>query len=220
MPDWVLKETWNKYYRYTWNGPSRIERHKASKSWEEGGINLPTIQEWHAASMIHWVRRMVEHSDRLWAKNMSLEISKSPYSIGSNPTEPDIPEMRRKGIGEHTIAIIKAWQTLSKGKNPRSPKTGIWLNKAVISIAQGKRKGQKLKSTLHCKALSEMGYNRIMDFFDVDGRLIHGRAAITKGIPVVLQAQWQKVIRALLPLKLNRTDIKEAKKKKKAKTQT
>ena len=60
--------------------------------------------------------------------------------------------------------------------------------------------------------LARMGYVRVKDFFDHDGRLIQGRDAIRNGIPTILQAKWQKVIRVLRTQNWKKEEIKLAKK--------
>ena len=72
---------------------------------------MPLLEEWQAAASLHWFRRMQEHPDRLWAKNMRISLNKA-FGIGTQ--HPVLLDKERLGyIYPHTLKLVENWLLLN-----------------------------------------------------------------------------------------------------------
>jgi len=204
VPDWCTKQLAQIIYRFIWRGPDKITRLKAAKAWEEGGITMPLLDNLFAASSLHWFRRVQNHPDRLWAKNITSQfLHIGGLNAGSYTC--DLKRLVKEGkMDPFVIHMLKSWIKLQSPNPQLQSSSPVWYN----LLLKTKKVGRIPPSTLSSHTLPKLGFLTVADFMDVDGRLIQGREATAGGLPPNVQHEWLKVVRVLQPAIRGRRDIR------------
>ena len=74
IPEDVIKEVERLTAQFIWNGSSKVAGEKIAKAWEDGGMGMPMIREIVSAAAMHWIRRALFNQEKVWAKNIIMDL--------------------------------------------------------------------------------------------------------------------------------------------------
>ena len=91
-------------------------------------------------------------------------------------------------MSDHAIYILKHWIKLQTSNVKMTPAQPVWLNRDFTTA-------KRLSLTTH--RLGKLGFGRIIDFFDEDGRLVRGKEAVLRGLDRNAWLEWEGVVRLI-----------------------
>ena len=193
VPEWVIQRAKQMIYKFVHKGVDKITRRTASRPLNCGGINLPILDDMVAAAAVQWLRKARVNSDRLWAKFIHRDINKLG-GLGCLNAIRRSKDNQKDGIFAFNQYLMKCWKHLKK-EEPMNETTflsqTVWGNQR-FSFTKG-----KCVVLLQSKLLLKMGYSRVGDFIDQDGRVIEAEGAYTSAFSLRLKMEWALVIKQI-----------------------
>jgi hypothetical protein len=165
VPEWVAPEMNKLIYKFVWGGPDKVTRVCAALPVDEGGINLPMVNDVIMASQLQWFRKKHKSPDQDWAIFLDTDLGKlggkCVLSGGMhNKTKLDT-------LLNFNQCLIKAWIHISN--NPLNSdvvglkKVSLWHNREIVNAK---------KLPMYFKRLNMAGINTVGDLFDKDNKII------------------------------------------------
>ena len=190
VPEHVIQETAKLTGRFIWNGPDRIPRDKLAKTWEEGGMCMPMVQDVVSAAAMHWIRRALFNQEKVWAKNIILDLQKvgGISILGARVDTTAIAKL--KSLKRRHVRYLLEKLRVLQGKLEKQKvqdDTPIFHNEEMTN---GVNKGIDVSSY---PRLYKIGLRRVSEFFDADGRILSTQEAIIRGLPRNAMFEWRRM---------------------------
>ena len=198
-PPWVIKELTDIVRNFVWNGVNRISVVKASKTWKEGGLTLPKMDNLCAAAYVKTTLRAKNfEKDFLWAGNFMHEVRKLGGMAPFHP-QADIVEIGKTGAPDYIMSQIEAWQSLQKElykdwSKEITEDTPICYNKTFQAPLPGKSKKMAIITVPN---LRKVGLSTVGKWFNHRAERISLEEAKQKGLKASAWLEWVKVAKTL-----------------------
>ena len=133
-PDWVIRSAKKLIYKFIYKGSDKITRSQASKPINEGGLNLPVLDDIVAATAVGGIKKRRANQDTTWAQFFLRDFKKLGGLNGLN-------NILHKKDGytmlPFTRYICEKWQLL---KNIKTKKIGTFSSTyyGIIEGSTGK----------------------------------------------------------------------------------
>jgi len=192
VPDWAIKQLKQYIYKFIWKGVDKITRGQASKPVRFGGINLPILDDLVSAAGSQWLRK-IHKIDLPWQKFLKEDICKNGglASLNNMRTNKEIRSSNKYQFNAH---IAQCWRNLKRQDQTNS---NDFLNQVVWNNRHFAYYNKTRKLIPAGPKLWSMGYNRVGDFFDSDGRIIESEAALRAGLPQHSVIEWSSAVRVI-----------------------
>jgi len=202
VPPGIVKKATSLIASFFWGaGTDRINRERAARKWEDGGMNMPIVSDVISAAAIHWFRRAYVHGHTTWARNIHWELNQ----VGGNTTGNCHRDKRTKdkdtpcSLSRHTAYIVDQWGSLVEAKemnreNGLTAKSPIWYNPALKSAVNRRTRAKPLEPGY----LRRCGIMTIGDMMKEDGSIMTSGEARLRGLPILACLKWDgtaKIIR-------------------------
>ena len=187
-PEWVIKRAKKLIYTFVYKGTDKIKRTQASKPLNAGGINLPLIDDVVAAASMHWIKKFLANQDTAWAQYFIRDIKKLGGLNGLNNM---LHKKDNYTIQPYTRYLCSKWQFVKHYEDDESKSILehiIWKNYRFKCLHKTKT------YTLEGPLLTKIGYTRVGDFFDYDGRLIEAEEVKSK-LSLLQTIEWNTAVR-------------------------
>jgi len=199
VPEWAISQMKKIIYKFIWKGVDKITRNLASKPIKEGGINLPILDDVCRAAGIQWLRRM-HKTQQPWINFLKCDLKANGGLASLNVKKYD-KEIKANNKYTYNIYIARCWRDIrSQTDNLPDAFLGevLWNNKKFAY------KYRSRKNIPLGRVLSRLGYTRVGDFFDSDGRIIEAERALARGIPMAGIIEWTSGIKFIKKYLRNR----------------
>jgi len=200
VPAWAIAQMKQIIYKFIWKGVDKITRNLASKPIKEGGINLPILDDLCRAAGIQWLRK-VHRSHLPWIDFLKHDIIKNGGLSSFNNKRTD-KEIRLNSTYSFNSYLARCWRdtrALTEINSNSVLNEVLWNNKKFAYLVKSK------KMVPESVLLLKLGYSRVGDFFDNDGRIIEAEDAVRRGIPRVGVIEWASAIRYIKKYLQNRS---------------
>ena len=187
-PEWVIKRAKKLIYTFVYKGMDKIKRTQASKPLNTGGINLPMIDDVVAAASMHWIKKFLANQDTAWAQYFIRDIKKLGGLNGLNNM---LHKKDNYAIQPYTRYLCSKWHFLKHYEDDESKSILehiIWKNYRFRCLHRTK------SYTLEGPLLTKIGYTRVGDFFDYDGRLIEAEE-VKSTLSLLQTIEWNTAVR-------------------------
>lgn len=140
---------------------------------------MPTLDNILRIASLKWLRKDTKNNNNLWAKFLHRDIMRLG-GYGALNRKLLLPKTWE--IDSFTIYILRNFGEIDQTALEHQT---MWYNKNYV--------GRKF-SPIVSPRLMKLGFLRGSDFFDIDGRIIHGNEALRKGLPVGASLEWKAAI--------------------------
>ncbi len=193
IPEWARKKFRKAIYQFIWKGIDKVSRICASKRIENGGINMPQIDNVFDAAACQWIRRRrLTKDSRPWMLFFDEDFSKNGGISSINSLRKKRDKAYKAMLPFNTY-LKECWQRLHKGAELDTLDflcQVIWHNRR---FEEKEFRGTKMVM-LNSVNLIKNGYSVVGDFFDADGRIIEAEA-IPAEINMIGRMEWMKAVK-------------------------
>ena len=181
-------------FRFLWGKVDKISRDLASRTFQEGGLQLRLPKDIAIASQAHWLRRWArakeeERELELWQKVLDRELQ----ALGGNQVLAGKIHKNAlvKIVDTQTHNIISAWNSINR--NPSRQEEGIpsicvWNNTEVTT---------KERNPIFCKSLFKAGISTVGQIFDNNGDIIKFAQARALGLVPMQVLDWMTLTKSI-----------------------
>ena len=185
-PDWAIKTAKKVLYKFIYKGNDKIKRTQASKPISSGGVNFPIPEDVIAAASLQWIKKFLANQNTAWAQYFIRELKRMGGLNGLNN------QMHKKDnleIQPFIRYLCRKWQFVKQYEEETNIYEHIvWKNRRF------KWKHKQKTLMIEGPLLTKIGYTRVGDFFDNDGRIIEAESVKNK-LSLLQTMEWNTAVR-------------------------
>ena len=153
---------------------------------------MPLVEDVIAAGSSQWLKRSYLRPEPQSSEIMAKELEKiGGYSILNGIPDVDYID-KHHNIPKHTRFLLAQWGTTVKECGSKLDcNTHVWYNRQFL------RKVGRKRVSMPPRKLSELGFNRLGDFYGEDGVPINHDTAISRGLQKGLWLVWRSTVEIL-----------------------